>query len=53
MLIVNETALWDGLTFHKIGFAISALFALIAILVSFFLILCHGTNYTKPNEQRQ
>lgn len=41
------------MTFHHFGLIVSLTFALIAVLLSFFLIWRHATHYLKPWEQRQ
>lgn len=41
------------MTFHHFGLIVSVTFALIAVLISFFLIWRHATHYLKPWEQRQ
>ena len=41
------------MTFHTLALIIAAACALIAIIVSFYLIIMHATHYTKPYEQRQ
>lgn len=50
---VNEVPVWHGMTFHRFGLILSALFGLIAVLVSTYLIWRHATHYLKPWEQRQ
>lgn len=45
--------LWDhGLTFHHLFLIISAIFGLISVVVSLFLIFRHATHYSKPWEQK-
>lgn len=39
--------------FHHFGLILSALFGLIAVLTSWYLIWRHCTHYLKPWEQRQ
>lgn len=51
--LVDETDLWHGLEFHHFGLILSALFGLISVLMSFYLIWRHCTHYLKPWEQRQ
>jgi hypothetical protein len=41
------------MTFHTLALIIAAACALIASIVSFYLIIMHATHYTKPYEQRQ
>lgn len=50
---VDEEKVWRGMTFHHFGLILSALFGLIAVLVSCYLIWRHATHYLKPWEQRQ
>ena len=50
---VSETAIWNGHTVHEIGKWIGAVFALVAVALSFLLIFLHATHYLKPNEQKQ
>lgn len=52
-LLVEEEPVWKSMTFHHFGLIVSAIFALIAVLTSFFLIWRHATHYLKPWEQRQ
>ncbi|OCT50365.1 transmembrane protein [Cladophialophora carrionii] len=51
-MMITEDPLWDGHTFHTIGLWVGAIFTLIALLISFFLILMHATRYLKPWEQK-
>jgi len=39
-------------TFHDLAIVVAAASALIAILLSFFLIMMHATHYTVPREQK-
>ena len=41
------------LTFHQLGLIICGGCAIVAIVVSFYSIMMHAMNYTKPREQRQ
>lgn len=50
---VDESTVWHGMTFHHFGLILSALFGLIAVLISWYLIWRHATHYLKPWEQRQ
>jgi Organic solute transporter Ostalpha len=50
--LVKEVPIWHEWTFHDIGLWISAVFAVVAILVSFLLIYLHATHYLKPWEQK-
>ncbi|KAG2412793.1 hypothetical protein HFD88_010350 [Aspergillus terreus] len=50
---INEIGLWDdGITFHELCLIVGGFFAVIAAGVSFYLIMCHATHYSKPIEQR-
>lgn len=49
----SEVHMAGSLTFHDLGLIIAAATALIAVLLSFYLIWMHATHYTKPYEQRQ
>lgn len=49
---IDEVAVYHGLTFHQLGLILSAGACVIAILVSFYLMLMHATHYLKPWEQR-
>lgn len=49
---LHEDTVWHGMTFHHFGLILSALFGLIAVLVSSYLIWMHTTHYLKPWEQR-
>ncbi|KAI9875566.1 MAG: hypothetical protein M1830_008335 [Pleopsidium flavum] len=49
---IEEDALWRGYTFHRFGLILSAVFALIAVVMSGYLIFQHCTHYLKPWEQR-
>lgn len=51
--VVDEDPLWQNFTFHRFGLIISAVFALIAVVMSGYLIFRHCTHYMKPWEQRQ
>lgn len=51
-MIITEDPIWHDYTFHRLSLWIAAAFALIAIVVSFFLIFMHATHYLKPWEQR-
>ncbi|TVY12827.1 Transmembrane protein, partial [Lachnellula arida] len=48
----SEVQIAGSLTFHGLGLIIAAATALIAVLLSFYLIWMHATHYTKPYEQR-
>lgn len=49
----SEAILVADLTFHELGIVVSAATALIAILLSLYLMWMHAVHYTKPYEQRQ
>ncbi|KKK19562.1 hypothetical protein P175DRAFT_0506376 [Aspergillus ochraceoroseus IBT 24754] len=50
---IHEIDLWDGgLTFHELSLIIIGGFAVLAVLISFCLIMLHATHYSKPVEQR-
>ena len=51
--LVDETKIWHSLTFHHFGLILSAIFGLIAVVMSFYLMYRHATHYLKPAEQRQ
>lgn len=50
---IVEEALWKGFTFHHFGLFLSAIFGLISVLVSLWLIAMHATHYLRPSEQKQ
>jgi predicted membrane chloride channel (bestrophin family) len=50
---VNEEPLFGEVTFHHVGLVVSAVFALISVVVAFFLVYKHATHYSKPWEQKQ
>lgn len=50
---VDERAIVGDLRFHDLAVIIAAGTALIAILLSFYLIMMHATHYTMPFEQKQ
>lgn len=50
--IITETPIWHGHTFHNLGLWLSAVFALVALVVSFLLIFMHASHYSRPHEQR-
>lgn len=51
--VVTETEVFHGLTFHHLGLILSAVFGLIAVVISLYLIFQHATHYLKPWEQKQ
>jgi hypothetical protein len=53
VLPTSEKTIAGPLTFHKLALIIAAASTLFAILMSFYLIVQHGRNYTKPREQKQ
>ncbi|QSZ32133.1 hypothetical protein DSL72_001702 [Monilinia vaccinii-corymbosi] len=48
----SEAVLVGEYTFHQLGMIVSAAAALIAIILSFYLMWMHALHYTKPYEQR-
>ena len=50
--VLDEIPIWHDWTFHHIGLWISAITGIIAIALSFSLIMMHATHYLKPWEQR-
>ncbi|CAD6445948.1 507491ea-c415-4eb3-ac13-811aa8d7f337 [Sclerotinia trifoliorum] len=48
----SEVVLVGNLTFHELGIFVSSATALIAILLSLYLMWMHALHYTKPYEQR-
>ncbi|KAK0645635.1 organic solute transporter Ostalpha-domain-containing protein [Cercophora newfieldiana] len=51
-LEIDEKVIVGDLRFHDLALIIGAASALIAILLSFYLILMHATHYTVPYEQK-
>ncbi|KAJ5378713.1 hypothetical protein N7509_011832 [Penicillium cosmopolitanum] len=50
---IEEVDLWDGgITFHELSLILGGVCALIACVISIFLIMGHATHYSKPVEQR-
>ncbi|KAG9663785.1 DUF300-domain-containing protein, partial [Aureobasidium melanogenum] len=49
---INEVPLFGEVKFHHVGLVISAVFALISVIIAFFLIYKHATHYSKPWEQK-
>ncbi|KAL3474547.1 organic solute transporter Ostalpha-domain-containing protein [Aspergillus californicus] len=50
---IHEIDLWDGgLTFHELCVIVVGAFAIVAGIISFYLIMRHATHYSKPIEQR-
>ncbi|KAB5577764.1 putative DUF300 domain protein [Coniochaeta sp. 2T2.1] len=52
ILPTSEKAIAGSLTFHQLALIISAGSTLVAIVMSFYLIMMHATHYTKPREQK-
>ncbi|KAK1752136.1 organic solute transporter Ostalpha-domain-containing protein [Echria macrotheca] len=52
ILPATEKVLVGQLTFHDLAIIIAAGSTLIAILLSFFLIMMHATHYTVPRQQK-
>ncbi|KAF4549248.1 Organic solute transporter Ostalpha-like protein 1 [Elsinoe fawcettii] len=52
-LYITEEDLWEnGITWHRLGLIISAVFGLISVIVALWLIFRHATHYSKPTEQK-
>ncbi|KAK5944818.1 hypothetical protein PMZ80_002019 [Knufia obscura] len=53
-LEIKETPLFDShdFSFHKLSIAMSAIFAIIALVISLFLMFMHTIRYSRPIEQR-
>ncbi|GAB7353523.1 hypothetical protein MBLNU459_g3966t1 [Dothideomycetes sp. NU459] len=49
---IEEDPVFSHVKFHHIGLVVSAVFALISVIISFFLIYKHATHYSKPWEQK-
>lgn len=49
---IHEEALWKGFTFHHFGLFLAAIFGLISVIISLWLIFMHATHYLRPAEQR-
>ncbi|TIA62077.1 DUF300-domain-containing protein [Aureobasidium pullulans] len=49
---IIEDPLFSKVTFHHVGLVVSAVFALISVVVAFFLVYKHATHYSKPWEQK-
>ncbi|KAL6718843.1 hypothetical protein ACLMJK_003077 [Lecanora helva] len=49
---IDEKKIWHNMEFHHFGLILSALFGLIAVLMSWYLIWRHCTHYLKPWQQR-
>ncbi|KAF2718062.1 DUF300-domain-containing protein [Polychaeton citri CBS 116435] len=49
---IHEIALYHGVTFHHFGLAIAAVFGLIAVVISLFLMVQHALHYSRPTEQK-
>ncbi|RKU47600.1 hypothetical protein DL546_007904 [Coniochaeta pulveracea] len=52
ILPTSEVKIAGPLTFHQLALIIAAASTLFAIVMSFYLIIQHGRNYTKPREQK-
>jgi ABC-type sugar transport system permease subunit len=44
--------LFSTITFHHLGLALTALFALLATLIACTLIFLHATHYSRPDQQK-
>jgi hypothetical protein len=51
-LHIIEEPLWKGFTFHHFGLALSAVFGLLSVIISLYLIAQHALHYQKPKEQK-
>ncbi|KAI1323196.1 organic solute transporter Ostalpha-domain-containing protein [Xylariaceae sp. FL0255] len=49
---ISEVPIVHNLTFHQLTLIIGGATTIFAIIVSFYLIFQHATNYTRPREQR-
>ncbi|KAI9788539.1 MAG: hypothetical protein M1833_002912 [Piccolia ochrophora] len=49
---IHEDPILHNLTFHQIGLIITALFGLIAVGLSSWLVFMHATHYSRPFEQK-
>ncbi|KAH7631159.1 organic solute transporter Ostalpha-domain-containing protein [Sordaria sp. MPI-SDFR-AT-0083] len=49
----DERPIAGPLTFHSLALIIAAASVVVAVAMSFYLIMRHATNYTVPNEQKQ
>lgn len=52
ILPTSEKAIAGSLTFHQLALIIAAASTLVAIVMSFYLIMMHALHYTKPREQK-
>lgn len=50
---ISEDPLWKGFTFHHFGLFLCAIFGLISVIVSLWLIMMHALHYLRPGEQKQ
>lgn len=48
---IHEIPVWHTFTFHRLGLWLSAVFSLLALALSFFLIYMHAIHYLRPREQ--
>jgi bacteriorhodopsin len=51
-MTLSENPIYHGHTFHNLGLWMSAIFGVVAVALSFFLIFMHATHYLRPYEQR-
>ncbi|KAF7192678.1 Transmembrane protein [Pseudocercospora fuligena] len=51
--IKEEPVIGNTLTFHHLGLILCALFGLISVFVSLWLIFQHAIHYQRPNQQKQ
>ncbi|EME45821.1 hypothetical protein DOTSEDRAFT_71499 [Dothistroma septosporum NZE10] len=50
--VIAEDPLWKGFTFHHFGLFLAAIFGLISVIISLWLIYMHATHYLRPSEQK-
>ena len=50
---VDEDPILFNQTFHRLGLIVGSVFAVIAALISSWLIFMHATHYTRPAEQKK
>lgn len=49
---IVEDPLWHDFTFHHFGLLLCAIFGLISVVISLWLIAMHALHYLRPNEQK-
>lgn len=50
--IIEQPLIGSHFTFHHLGLLLSALFGLLSVAISFYLIAQHALHYSRPSEQR-